>query len=235
MTRRRGRRPRGRSGAFDGLELRLVMSHLACADEADNPANEVAARELRDACAASCRTRRRRSPIRRASSSGSIPLRPRAAGRRALRRQPDAGARRIRCDRSCAWRRRSSRRETLRPMSASATGMTCRAAAARRLATISLGYADGWPRQRGGMPRMRRARNCPSSAASRWTASCSTFRHCLPGGLKSGDLVELIGSHRRSTSWRRLSGTIGYEILTGLGRRFHRRYEAGLSSRFGRV
>ncbi len=25
--------------AFDGLELRLVMSHLACADEPDNPAN----------------------------------------------------------------------------------------------------------------------------------------------------------------------------------------------------
>ena len=35
--------------ALDGLELRLVMSHLACADEPDNPANAAQRRKLRGA------------------------------------------------------------------------------------------------------------------------------------------------------------------------------------------
>ena len=48
-----------------------------------------------------------------------------------------------------------------------------------------------------------------------------------PGRLQPGDLVELIGEHQTVDEWRCSAGTIGYEILTGLGHRFHRRYEGG--------
>ena len=39
------------------------------------------------------------------------------------------------------------------------------------------------------------------------------------------DLVEMIGPHQDVDCVAGLAGTIGYEILTGLGRRFCRRYE----------
>ena len=42
--------------------------------------------------------------------------------------------------------------------------------------------------------------------------------------LNEGDLVELIGRHQSPEQVAAAAGTIGYEILTRLGRRFHRRY-----------
>ena len=45
-----------------------------------------------------------------------------------------------------------------------------------------------------------------------------------PGSLKGGDLVELIGRNRTVDDLAGLAGTIGYEILTSLGKRFHRVY-----------
>ena len=43
--------------------------------------------------------------------------------------------------------------------------------------------------------------------------------------LAAGELVDLIGARQTIDDVAALSGTIGYEILTGLGSRFHRRYE----------
>ena len=45
-----------------------------------------------------------------------------------------------------------------------------------------------------------------------------------PGSLKAGDLVELIGPDQTIDDIAGLAGTIGYEILTALGKRFHRVY-----------
>ena len=45
-----------------------------------------------------------------------------------------------------------------------------------------------------------------------------------PGSLKAGDLVELIGPNQTVDDIAGLAGTIGYEILTALGKRFHRVY-----------
>ncbi len=41
---------------------------------------------------------------------------------------------------------------------------------------------------------------------------------------KIGDLVELMGPHQDVDAVAARAGTIGYEILTRLGRRFHRSY-----------
>jgi len=47
----------------------------------------------------------------------------------------------------------------------------------------------------------------------------------LPAGaLGTGDLVEVIGDSQTIDDVAGLAGTIGYEILTGLGNRFHRRW-----------
>jgi len=43
-------------------------------------------------------------------------------------------------------------------------------------------------------------------------------------GLKVGDTVELIGPNRDINDLARDAGTIPYEMLTSLGRRYRRRY-----------
>ena len=45
--------------------------------------------------------------------------------------------------------------------------------------------------------------------------------------LAEGATVELIGPHRSVDAVAADAGTIGYEVLTSLGRRYHRRYLGG--------
>jgi alanine racemase len=48
-----------------------------------------------------------------------------------------------------------------------------------------------------------------------------------PDRLKAGDLVEMIGPNQTVDDVAEIAGTIGYEILTSLGSRFHRTYQGG--------
>jgi len=96
----------------------------------------------------------------------------------------------------------------------------------RRLATLSIGYADGYPR-----------------AASERGAALVDGVRCSIVGLISMDLVildvtEAAGAVRGGTATLigdtldvdtvgRSAGTIGYEILTGLGSRYVRHYVTG--------
>ena len=45
------------------------------------------------------------------------------------------------------------------------------------------------------------------------------------GGVKRGDMVRLLGEGISVDDLARASGTVGYEILTRLGRRYRRVYE----------
>ena len=84
--------------------------------------------------------------------------------------------------------------------------------------TISLGYADGWPRRQRLFGVMAWA-----SLVGRVSMDASSSAFNLPG-LKAGDLVELIDPDQTIDDIAGLAGTIGYEILTALGKRFHRVY-----------
>jgi alanine racemase len=42
-----------------------------------------------------------------------------------------------------------------------------------------------------------------------------------------GAFIELIGPHNPLDNVARLAGTIGYEVLTRMGSRFHRQYVGG--------
>ncbi|MFT4122059.1 alanine racemase [Bradyrhizobium sp.] len=100
-----------------------------------------------------------------------------------------------------------------------------------RLATISAGYADGLLR----------------SLSSRGAVYCDGVRlpivgrvsmdsitidiSSLPEGrLELGSLVEVLGPHQTIDDLARDAGTISYEILTGLGDRFERRYRGAANS-----
>ena len=94
-----------------------------------------------------------------------------------------------------------------------------------RIATIAVGYADGWPRHL-------------SNKGSAWYGdvrlpvigrvsmdSITLDVSALPEGtLKLGSLVELIGPHQTLEQVAQEAGTISYEILTSLGNRYHRIY-----------
>ena len=211
------------AGAFDGLELRLVMSHLACADEADNPANEFQRRNFE--------TLRRLLPEAPSSLANSSGIFLGEKFRHDLAR-PGAALYGINPTPGLANPMRQVVRleaKVIQTRDVAADvgvgyGLTWRGAAARRLATISLGYADGWPRRAAASAH---AKGTELPFAGRVSMDSIVLdASALPaGGLKSGDLVELIGSHRDIDELAAAAGTIGYEILTGLGRRFHRRYE----------
>ena len=142
--------------AFDGLDLKLVMSHLACADEPENPANE-RQRQAFDALRAMLPP----APASLANSSGiflgeALPLRPRPAGRRPLRRQPDAGTGRTRCGRWSGCEAKVIQTRDLLADMASATVMPTGQLRRCAPATIALGYADGWPRRAAASALVRR-------------------------------------------------------------------------------
>jgi alanine racemase len=113
-----------------------------------------------------------------------------------------------------------------------ATGETCgynarwRAPGPRRRATRSLGYADGYPR----------------AASGRGVALVDGVRCPILGlismdliildvteapGVRRGSTATLIGDGLDVDAVGRAAGTIGYEILTGLGSRYVRHYVTG--------
>ena len=94
-----------------------------------------------------------------------------------------------------------------------------------RLATVSIGYADGWPRA---------LSNCGVGWAcghllpivGRVSMDCISL-DCTAlgdGALAEGDLVEMIGPHCPIEAVAKAAGTIAYEILTNLGSRYQRVY-----------
>ena len=92
-------------------------------------------------------------------------------------------------------------------------------------ATISLGYADGWHR-RAASAAVRGVR-LPFLGRVSMDSIILDISALPPGRLGEGDLVELLGPSQSVDDAAGHAGTIGYEILTSLGHRFHRRYVDG--------
>lgn len=105
----------------------------------------------------------------------------------------------------------------------------------RRLATVSVGYGDGYPRATSATDAKRDAqapvgeaivagRRCPF--AGRVSMDLITVDVSAVGRneVTRGDLVTLIGDDLTIDEVGARAGTIGYEVLTHLGRRYARRY-----------
>ncbi len=107
----------------------------------------------------------------------------------------------------------------------------------RRIATISVGYADGYPRSssaRGksgeellaGMALVA-GQTCPFAGNVSMDLITVDVTDVPEGQLKRGDTVTLIGGELTIDEVGRRAGTIGYEILTNLGARYARAYRGG--------
>ncbi|MER8826077.1 alanine racemase [Mesorhizobium sp. M0938] len=211
--------------AFDGIDVALVMSHLAGADEPEHPANEQQRLEFE-------RLRRvlPKAPASLANSSG-ISLghpfcydlaRPGAAlyGINPTPGKPNPMLPVVRLEAKVIQTR------MLKAGAGVGYGHAFHAPAPLAAATISLGYADGWHRRASAAAFFDGVR-LPFLGRVSMDSIILDISALPPDRLKAGDLVELIGPSQTVDQAAGHAGTIGYEILTSLGHRFHRRYVGG--------
>ena len=107
-----------------------------------------------------------------------------------------------------------------------------------RIAVVAVGYADGYMRSLSGSGVPLRKTNIPGASGvlhgravpviGRVTMDLCHFDVTdLPAGsVRAGDFIELFGRTMPIEEVARAGGTIDYELLTSLGRRYERRYEA---------
>lgn len=101
-----------------------------------------------------------------------------------------------------------------------------------QIATIAVGYADGWPRGLSGRGRaFYKGVALPFAGRVSMDSITLDVSALAPLGLslKLGDEVELLGPRQTLADVAEQADTIAYEILTRLGRRFHRTYSEGCS------
>lgn len=209
---------------LDAFDLHYVMSHFACADDQASPVTSdqalafealvnslpPAPRSIANSAAGLSQTHRPGDLVRAGLalyggapfSDGSNPMRPvlKVRARVVQIRRVQAGA-------------------------GVGYGHTYHAETPRQIATIAVGYADGWPRNLSNRGAAYLGdKRLPIVGQVSMDSMMVDVSALEPGELQGGDYVELIGPQQSIEDVAALSGTISYEILTNLSRRFSRRY-----------
>ncbi len=231
---------------LEGIELVHVMSHLACADQPQHPLNAAQLAEFRAAVARLTAAPQAPPPAAPASLANSSGIflgaeyhfdlgRPGAAlyGVNPTPGRPNPMAQVVRLQGKIL-----QVREIDAPLTVG-YGATHRAAGPTRVATVAVGYADGYLRSL-------------SNRGSAWLGNQRVpvvgrvsmdlitldVTGAAPDSAHPGALVDLIGPELAADpelanpeltvdDVAAAAGTIGYEILTALGRRYHRVYRGG--------
>ena len=212
---------------LNGIVVRHVMSHLACADEPRHPLNAAQLAEFRAA-----RARLPAAPASFANSSGiflgadyHFDLgRPGVAlyGINPTPGHPNPMRQVVRLQGKILQVREIDAPRTV------GYGATHRAAGPTRVATVAVGYADGYLRS-------------ISNRGSAWLGNQRVpvvgrvsmdlitldVTGTAPESAYPGAFVDLIGPELPADNVAADAGTIGYEVLTALGQRYHRVYEGG--------
>ena len=107
-------------------------------------------------------------------------------------------------------------------------------AAAGRLATVAVGYADGWLRSLSHRGWGRIGGVCvPLLGRVSMDLAVFDVSAVDPAAARPGGFIELLGEEYGVDAAAADAGTIGYEILTALGRRYHRVYRGAVSPLIG--
>jgi alanine racemase len=207
------------------LGLVLLLTHFACADEPGHPANERQRRVM---------DRLRQGfgdlPTSIANSAGTLLgpdfcgdiVRPGIAlyGGQPLADGPYTTRPVVRLEARVLQRRVLDAPQTV------GYGATVVAPAGTAIAVIAIGYADGWPRSLGnGAGRILVGdKAVPVLGRVSMDLTVVDVTGAAPGQPAVGEYVTLIGPGLALEDVAAAAGTIGYEILTGLGRRVRREY-----------
>jgi len=101
---------------------------------------------------------------------------------------------------------------------------------ATRIAVVAVGYADGYLRaasssdEAPGADAIVAGKRCPIAGRISMDLLAIDISGLPEGSAKRGQLVTLIGDEITVDDLAKAAGTIGYEVLTSLGRRYHRVY-----------
>lgn len=209
-----------------GIERCLVMSHLACADDPSDPASAHQRERL-----LAMRARLPAAPLSLAASSGIFLgpdfhfdlVRPGAAlyGVAPNGTAPNPMRPVVRLQ------ARILQTRTVGPRDGVGYGLTYRPTSRRRIATIAAGYADGFMRHAAREGRAWLGTQ-PLPIVGRISMdSMAVDITDAPDSLTTpGAMLDLLGPQHGVDEVARGAGTIGYEILTSLGHRYHRAYVA---------
>jgi alanine racemase len=217
-------RLRGDPARLDGIVPPCILSHLACADEPEHPKNAEQLAYLKSAL-----TALPRAPVSFCNSSGIFLgrdyhfdlARPGVAlyGVNPTPAAPNPVRPVVRLLGRILQIRAIDAPETV------GYGATHRATGPARIATVAAGYADGYLRS-------------ISNRGHAWVAGQRVpvvgrvsmdllgldITGVAPEAVRPGDWAELLNAEQDVDALAREARTIGYEILTALGARYHRVY-----------
>lgn len=209
---------------LDGIHVRLWLSHFACADTPSHPLNAAQIADFRAVLA-----RLPKAPVSLANSSG-IFLGPEAhfdLGRPGVSlyggapntESPNPLKQVVHLQGRILQVRQIDRGRTV------GYGAGHLMTRSGRLATISLGYADGYLRYLSSRGRVFiGGREAPVVGRVSMDLISVDVTDVPEDDVLPGGLVEVIGPHQTIDDVAAAAGTIPYEILTSLGARYHRRY-----------
>ena len=205
-----------------GIDVRYVMTHLVSSEEPENRLNQVQRERFQAACAVLPKAPRsfaNSSGVFLGEGFGSDLARPGAA---LYGINPTPG----RANPMRQTVRLRARVLAVREIGAGETvgyNATWTAGRASRIATAAIGYADGWHRSLS-----NRGRAFFDGQAvplvGRVSMDLATFDVTEQPGVQAGDWLDLLGPGLTPDDVAADAGTNGYEVLTSLGRRFHRIY-----------
>jgi alanine racemase len=205
-----------------GIKIRYIMTHLISSEIPEDPLNRAQLLTFEMACQAlppAPRSVANSSGIFLGGAFGSDLARPGAA-LYGINPTPGASSP-VRLP--VLLRARVLAVRDIEPEDTVGYNATWRAARPSRIAIAAIGYADGWLRaqsNRGAAVFDGR----PVPLVGRVSMDLTTFDVTDHPGVVPGTWLELIGPHRTPDDVALAAGTNGYEVLTSLGRRFHRIY-----------
>ena len=210
--------------------LTLLMSHLACADIPDHPLNDKQIRLFRD-----IRINFRGLPSSLANSSGIFIgstvhcdlVRP---GIALYGSNPTPG-RHNPMRPVVELKGRIIQVRTLERGDTVGYGASFTAARPSRIAIVAVGYADGYLRSASASKTKPAAqvvvggKLCPIVGRITMDLMTVDVTELPEGTVRRGDFATLIGDGMDIDDLGAAMGTVGYEVLTSLGRRYHRTYK----------
>jgi alanine racemase len=212
------------SRLWDLIDVKWIMTHLACADNACNPANAAQLASFR-----SMLKYLPPAPISLSNSSGIFLgadfhgdlARPGAAlyGINPTPHASNAMRAVVRLSAPVIQTRWISKGDTV------GYGGSFIASRAMRLATVAIGYADGCHRVVGNAGRVYFGDTAlPLVGRVSMDSLVVDISELSETTVAPGEMVDLIGPHQTIDDFAAAAGTIGYEVLTGLGQRLQRVY-----------
>lgn len=209
---------------LDGVELLYVISHLACADDPESPANTAQAMRFEQVS-------RHFPDLPRALDNSAGALGPRPGHFDLVRPGIALYGGAPHNDAPNPMRRvvgleaRIVQLRTIPAGTGVGYGLTFTAQRESVIATIGVGYADGWPWQLGNRgAAFIGGRRVPIVGRVSMDSITIDVTDIPEQQLYPGAPVELLGSHQSVDDVARDAGTISYEILTRLGDRYARVY-----------